>query len=117
MPRDSWQPAQARCSPGWKLMKLRMRRSSMRFSSSSWKYTAVSAGTRKCALPSASTGTSPRMRIGVQLISVGPFLSVALSAELVVVGPADRLGDAQVPDPLRRRSSQPKLTSLTTQVA
>ena len=36
-PRVSWQPAQARVSPGWKLMKLLMRRSSMRFSSSNWK--------------------------------------------------------------------------------
>ena len=40
--------------------------------------------------------------MGVQLISVRAFLAVALAAELVVVGPADRLGDAHVADALRR---------------
>ena len=42
------------------------------------------------------------MRIGVQLISVRAFLAVALAAELVVVGPANRLGDAHIADPVRR---------------
>ena len=32
-PRVSWHPAQERVSPGWKLMKLLMRRSSTRSSS------------------------------------------------------------------------------------
>ena len=36
-PAISWQPTQARVSPGWKLMNDRIRRSSIWFSSSSWK--------------------------------------------------------------------------------
>ena len=33
----SWQPVQLRLSPGWKLTRLRIRRTSMKFSSNAWK--------------------------------------------------------------------------------
>ena len=94
-------------------MNERIRRSSMRFSSSSWKYTAVSAGTRKWALPSGfdrHVAQDPHRRPVDQVLAFGAraavamVLAVPLAAALVVVGPADRLGDAQVADPLRGRA-------------
>ena len=55
----SWQPWQTRVSPGWKCVPERIDCTASPCSSRAWKKTSLPAGSTKCALPSASTGTVP----------------------------------------------------------
>jgi len=93
--RVSWQPTQARRSPGWKLMNDLIRRNSIRFSSSNWSRAAYrparasgsAVGLDRHVAQHADRVPVDHHRFHVRLVS--------LAAVGVAVGPRD-------PSPMRR---------------